>query len=112
MTSIFEKPILHVTVIQIRVFNLPNVLSPFPWLPGSAFTSRVGPLLGIVTLLSAVIAHSISLVFGASMGKIANLSTFETCHGAYVVIRYCLFGCIYLLRMANIILGITLSLSR
>jgi hypothetical protein len=76
-----------------------------------ASTSRVGALTSIVTLLSEVIALSISMVLGTSMGKIPNLSTFETCCGTFVVIGYYLFGCIYHLRLANIIQGITLSLS-
>jgi hypothetical protein len=64
-----------------------------------------------VTLLTTIVALLISLVLGASLGKIANLSTIETCHGTYVVIGYCLFGCTDLLRLARIIMGITLSLS-
>jgi hypothetical protein len=74
-------------------------------------TTRVGASMRMVTPLSTIVALSISLVLGASMGKIANLSTFETCRGTYVVIGYCLFGCIDLLCLARIIVGITLSLS-
>ncbi len=103
----FRKAILHIVVIQIWVIHIPNLLDVHSRFSGLL----VGPSMSIVTLLSTILALLISLVLGASMGKIANLSTFETCHGTSVVIGYCLFGCIYLLPLANIILGITLSLS-
>jgi hypothetical protein len=71
----------------------------------------VGARIGEVTLLTTIVALLISLVLGASMGKIANLSTIETCRGTSIVIGYCIFGYTDLLRLARIIMGITLSLS-
>jgi hypothetical protein len=71
----------------------------------------VGARIGKVTLPTTIVALSISLVLGASMGKIANLSTIETCRGTSIVIEHCLFGCIDLLCLAQIIIAITLSLS-
>jgi hypothetical protein len=59
----------------------------------------------------------ISLVFGASIGEMAILSTIETycvCFSwrrTFFVVGCCLFDCTYLLRLANIILGVTLPLS-
>jgi hypothetical protein len=70
-----------------------------------------GAQIGKVTLLPTIVALLISLVLGASMGKIANLSNIETCRGTSIVIGYCLFGCTDLLCPAQIIMGITLSLS-
>jgi hypothetical protein len=114
MTSILGKTILNIVTIQIQVisvFNLLDVLLLFLGLLDERSTTRVGASMRIVTLLSTIVAPPISLVLGASLAKIANLCTFETCRGASIVIGYCLFGCIDLLRLARIIMGITLFVS-
>jgi hypothetical protein len=78
------------------------------------FGLPVGVLMSIVTPLTTIIALSISSFLGALIGKMTNLSTFETRRGHFswhrtsFVIGCCLID---LLHLTNIILGIILSLS-
>jgi hypothetical protein len=94
---------------------------------GCGIEEQSAPLSTIVALLAPwVLSCSlvgqdalnilISSALGTSIGKMANFSTIETCRGCFsrrrtfFVIGCFLFYCISLLHLANIILGLTLSL--
>jgi hypothetical protein len=96
---------MWVAALKSKVTLLPIIVALLAlWVLGCSLVSR-----GALNIL-------ISSALATSIGEMVNLSTIEACRAClswrrtFFVIGCRLFDCVYLLRLANIILGVTLSL--